>query len=104
MPLNVNPVPVALAWETVTGCPLELVRTTDCVALRLTWTLPKFTLEGLAVSWAAAVAANSTVIARTRLHFTDEFSLLTASPLVRRNIACGGINTTKFCLGTKLAG
>jgi hypothetical protein len=50
MPLSVNPVPVALAWEMVTVCPPELVRTTDCVALLLSWTLPKFMLVGLGVN------------------------------------------------------
>ena len=47
-PLMVNPVPVKLAWVTVTLAPPELVRTAFCVPLLPTCTLPKLT--ALAVS------------------------------------------------------
>lgn len=49
-PITLNPVPVAVAWFTVTLALPEFCKVIVCVPLLETATLPKFTLPGFAVS------------------------------------------------------
>ena len=62
-PLTLNPVPVTLAWLTVTVVPPEFVIVTGCVWVAPTCTFPKLTLAGVAASCPAAspVPATGTV-------------------------------------------
>jgi hypothetical protein len=53
-PVKLNPLPLAVALETVTVVPPVFVTVTGTVCLVLTVTLPKFTLLGLAVNAPAA--------------------------------------------------
>jgi hypothetical protein len=55
-PLNVNPFPVTVAWETVKSDPPELLSVAVCVCVVPTGTLPKVMLLGVTVSWPGLTA------------------------------------------------
>ena len=81
-PLTLKPNPTSAAWETVTAdCP-ELPRTRDWTALLPTWTLLKFTLDGLTASCPLAAAAKRRMLNRTDpLTWNGKLTGLKASPL-----------------------
>jgi hypothetical protein len=60
-----NPAPDTVARKIVRLTLPVLFRTTDCDTLLPIGTLPKFTVEGLAVSCAVAVAANRKIFKKT---------------------------------------
>jgi hypothetical protein len=64
IPLTVNPEPVAVTCEMFTLDPPELVSVSDAVWLFPVCTLPKLTVEGLAVSAPAVVPVPESAIAR----------------------------------------
>ena len=67
-PLRLKPDPVIVAPETVRFEPPELPRTSDCIALLLTGTLPKLMLDGLTVSCAGATSEYRRIFNRTIPH------------------------------------
>src|SRR5216683_5116991 len=98
-PLRLNPDPVIAAWETVRSDPPELPRTSDCVALLPTGTLPKLMLDGLTVSWAVATSEYRRMFSRTSPHpitLHGKPRCLTAWPFLRRANAAraGGYGAT----------
>src|SRR5438445_3774522 len=61
-PLNVYPLPLALAWLIVTLVPPEFVRVAESVLLVPVWTLPKIRLAGLESSDPGVTAVAATRI------------------------------------------
>jgi hypothetical protein len=69
-PLMLNPAPDTVARKIVRSPLPVLFTTTDCDTSLPIGTLPKFTVEGLAVSCALAVAANRKIFKKTNAHAT----------------------------------
>jgi hypothetical protein len=86
-PLRLKPDPVIVAPETVRFEPPELPRTSDCIALLLTGTLPKLMLDGVTVSCAADTSEYRRMFSRTSPHpitLHGKPGRLTAWPFLRR--------------------
>src|SRR5713101_478483 len=67
-PLRLNPDPVIAACETVRFDPPELPKTSNCVALLPTGTLPKLMLDGLTVICAVDTSEYRRTFSRTSPH------------------------------------
>jgi hypothetical protein len=92
-PLLLNPVPDTVAWEIVRFELPLLLRATDFDTLLPIGTLPKFTVEGLTASCAAAVVANRNTFNRTNpqpAHVHGELRRFTLFLLLRALCQHGG--------------
>ena len=91
-----------LACETIRLCPPELPTATEYVAPLPRGTLPKFTVDGLAVNCPKAPAEKRKRNVSTSRHFTAfscELRSLTASPLVGRKYCSAGECGTLLSFG-----
>jgi hypothetical protein len=94
IPLRLNPEPVAVAPVMVTLDPPELVKVWLAVWFLLSWTLPKLTLEGLALSDPALTPVPESPTEREAF----DALLVIERPPVTAPLVCGANPTVKLAL------